>query len=218
MSAHGAIPARQSLPVAIGRLLRLRTGHLAVAAAIVLTGAGGLLLAFGESERAGERAAGVPVAAAVDDLRGLAADADGPVYWAGTGPGTRFELTETERGKVFVRYLPEGVPVADRRPDFLTVGTYPYPGAYEATDESSRDDGMVRALAPGGGLAVWSEERPSSVYLAHPGADVLVEVFSPDGDEAQELVLDGDVAPVGAGAPGSGSERPNLAQPGDLQP
>ena len=55
---------------------------------------------------------------------------------------------------------------------------------------------MARAPAPAGGLATWSEKRPGSVYVAYPGSDLLVEVFSPDSSEARRLVLDGDVGPI----------------------
>ena len=146
-------------------------------------------------------APGTPREASVADLRGLAEEADFPIYWAGTAPGTRFELTETSDGRVYVRYLADGAKAGDERPDFLTVGTYPVARAYPVAQEASRREGMAHAQAPAGGLAVWNEERPRSVYVAYPGSDYLVEVFSPDAAEARQLVLDGDVGPVDPDAP-----------------
>ena len=55
---------------------------------------------------------------------------------------------------------------------------------------------MVSRAAPGGGLAIWSKKRPTSVYLAYPGSDYLVEVFDPSAERARELVLSGEVAPI----------------------
>jgi len=164
-----------------------------VIAAAVITAAAAVTLIMRDEQ---ERATGVPVETTVEELRAAAANAGRPIYWAGTGPGTRLELTETKAGKTFVRYLPRGVPVADKHPS-LTVATYPYPRAYAVTDKSSRKKSMVRARTLGGGLAVWSKKRPSNVYLAYPGSDVLVEVFSPGGVLGQRLVLAGKVSAVG---------------------
>lgn len=136
------------------------------------------------------------IAASIGDLRSLAGRLDHPVYWAGSVPGKHFELTETSDGKVFIRYLPGGVAVADRRPDFLTVATYPYRRAYAVTKASAGRPGMVSRPAPAGGIAVWRAKRPDSVYLAYPGSDLLMEVFSPAEGQAQRLVLDGEVGPI----------------------
>jgi len=165
---------------------------VAVTALVVAAAVAGTLIMRDEQERA----TGVPVEATVKQLRAAAANASRSIYWAGTGPGTRLELTETKAGKTFVRYLPPGVAVADKHPS-LTVATYPYPRAYAVTDKSSRKKSMVRARTLGGGLAVWSKKRPSNVYLAYPGSDVLVEVFSPGGVLGQRLVLAGKVSAVG---------------------
>ena len=92
--------------------------------------------------------AGVPVEMSVGDLRETAAKTDRPIYWAGTRPGTRFELTRTRRGKSFVRYLPGGVEAGDKRPAFLTVATYPQRHSYSVAHKFSRKAAMVRAPIP----------------------------------------------------------------------
>ena len=168
-------------------------GLVAVAAmAVVLT-----LLLTGDSEpSAPEPKAGAPVAVSADDLREFAGSADGLVYWAGELPRTELELTRTSRNEVFVRYLSGDAKVGDSRPAFSTVSTYPYKRAYEVTQKSARGSGMLSRNAPGGGIAVWSRSRPTSVYLAYPGSDRLVEVFDPDAKRARELVLSGQVSPI----------------------
>jgi hypothetical protein len=55
---------------------------------------------------------------------------------------------------------------------------------------------MQSRPAPGGGLATWSTERPSSVYLGFPGSNVLVEVYDPSPKRARELALSGRVGRV----------------------
>lgn len=223
MSSHGAARVRLDRndrmgPLARGiRFLSERTLVLAILVGLVLTAAGAVALLSDGTGAGPERAAGTPAEASVTELRAMAQEADTPIYWAGTAPGTRFEVTKTRGGKVFVRYLPPDVEVSDKRPDFLTVGSYPYPRAYAVADESSSQEGMARAPAPGGGLAVWNEERPSSVYVAYPGSELLVEVFSPKASEAQRLVLEGAVGPVDAKRAGA-QVTPPLVPPLDLSP
>ncbi len=142
-------------------------------------------------------APGTPVTTSLGELQAAADKADAPIYWAGTRPGDRFELTRTKRGRTYVRYLPPGVKAGDKRAAFLTVATYPQRRAYPVTEAASRRRGMVRRSTPGGGLAVWQRRNQRSVYLAYPGSDQLVEVFSPSADDARRLVLAGDVGPIG---------------------
>lgn len=139
---------------------------------------------------------GTAVAVSADDLREFARSAEGLVYWAGELPGSRLELTRTSRNEVFVRYLAGDASVGDSRPAFATVSTYPYERAYEITAKSGRGKGMVSRNAPDGGIAVWSKSRPTSVYLAYPGSDRLVEVFDPDPKRVRELVFSGQVSPI----------------------
>ncbi len=132
----------------------------------------------------------------VQELRDVASSGDRAVYWAGEMPGRRLELTEAERGNVFVRYLTNEAVVGDGRPAFTTVGTYAFDGAYREVQRRGRSEGMETRPAPGGGLATWSEKRPTSVYLGFPGSDLLVEVYDPDPRRARALALSAEVGPV----------------------
>lgn len=205
---------RGSPPIATGGPLRGKSLALAAAIGVALTGLGGFLLLAGED---GARPPESARDASVAELRALAEEAATPIYWAGTAPGTRFEVTETAGGKVFVRYLPANVEVGDGRSSFLTVGTYPYRRAYAVADRASEQKGMASAQAPGGGLAVWSEKRPSSVYVAYPGSERLVEVFSPNAAKARRLVFDGEVGPVDRER-AEAQVAPSLAPLDDLRP
>src|SRR4051794_21734079 len=66
-----------------------------------------------------------PEAVSVQSLRDLASTVDHPVYWAGARPGKEYELTITDQGNIFVRYLDPNVPVGSRNVASLTIGTYP---------------------------------------------------------------------------------------------
>jgi hypothetical protein len=114
------------------------------------------------------------------------------IHWAGERPGFRLELTQTD-DRVYLRYLPPGVKVGDRRPAFLTVGTYAQDNAYANVQAASRRRGAVSARLAGGTLAVYDRERPTSVYLSYPGADYQVEVYHPDVPTVRRLVASGRV-------------------------
>ena len=43
---------------------------------------------------------------------------------------------------------------------------------------------------------LWSLDRPTSVYVARPGSDLLVEVYSPDPEQARASSRGGAVAPL----------------------
>jgi hypothetical protein len=162
----------------------------------VAFGAVGLALAWtlGDDEEA--PTPGEPAKVSSADLRALARATDHPVYWAGRSRDDGYELTETKRGAIHVRYLPAGTAAGDKRPAFLTVSTYPYTRAYAVTSASAERPGMAGRPAPAGGIAAWSRRRPTNVYLAYPGSDVLVEVFHPDPEQARRLATAGDVGPI----------------------
>jgi hypothetical protein len=119
-----------------------------------------------------------------------------PVYWLGPSAGFTYELTRTSTGNVFVRYLPRGVHVGDKRAAFTTVGTYPYPGALAAL--KAVPHATTTKLA-GGGVLVSTASDPRSVHLAYPGVDYQIEVYDPVAGRARTIALSGRVRPVGGG-------------------
>jgi hypothetical protein len=130
------------------------------------------------------------------ELRSFAESVSHPVYWAGPKDGNTYEVTRTTDGRVYVRYLPEGTQVGDPRARFLTVGTYPRTGAWAELKRAARADGAVSLKLERGGLAVFSDARPTSVYFGYPDAKYQVEVFHPSASEARRLALAGQVVPV----------------------
>jgi hypothetical protein len=118
------------------------------------------------------------------------------VFGVGALPGTRLELTRGSRGEVWVRYLSGDAQAGDRRASFVTVGTYKQVGAYVAARDASEGADSRSAELPGGGLMLWNLERPTSVYIASPASDLLVEVYSPDAEQARSLARAGAVVPL----------------------
>lgn len=138
-----------------------------------------------------------PVAASQADLVDLSGSLDQPVYWAGKQPGTtQLELTQTQDGNVYVRYLTNNAPVSSAKPSYLTVGTYPFPDAYHALQVIAKRPGGIEKDVADDGLVVTNRNSPKSVYLAYPDQDVQVEVYDPHPAKALELVTSGAIAPV----------------------
>ncbi len=135
-----------------------------------------------------------PKLVTADQLRAFAAGEDGPVYWAGARSGSRYELTRTADGRVYVRYLPAGVEAGTTDAGYLTVGTYPQADAARTLEQTVSRRGAERVAVPGG-IAGILRGNPDSVYVAFPGVDAQVEVFAPDGG-ARPLVEDGRVVAV----------------------
>jgi hypothetical protein len=135
-------------------------------------------------------------AASVDRLRGLSRETGHDVYWVGRRPDNTYELTRTADGNVYIRYLPPGAPVGIPRPDYLTIGTYPRRNALGGLRRLARRTGSVSFEVERGGLAVYSRDSPSSVYVAYPGKNVQVEVYDPSAKRARNLARSERLRPL----------------------
>lgn len=132
----------------------------------------------------------------VSEVEGLAEDAGHGVYWAGEKTGDPVSVSTDDAGNVHLRYLPEGVDPDDPASGWLDVGSYPFPGAYAATETLARDKGNVKVKVPGA-VAFYPESRPSSVILAFRNdPDVQVEVYHPEPKKALAFVKSGAIVPV----------------------
>ena len=134
--------------------------------------------------------------ATVADISSLAESLGHPVYWAGPRSGVVYELTETDDGRVYVRYLTGGAQIGDPRPNFLTVGTYPVSDPVAALHRAAKESGGQLEDGPRGSIILTSEGNPTSVYLAYPDSQYQIEVFAPNGVEASSLARSGAIAPV----------------------
>lgn len=139
-----------------------------------------------------------PVDADLADLQRAAEETGHPVFWAGDQAEDLLELTQTSDGRVYVRYL-EDAEIDDPSSGFLTVGTYPVENAFQMLQRFAERSGAKIEETPDGGIAVASDEVPGSVYVAHPGEDIQVEVYFPTAEVALELITSGEVQPVPAG-------------------
>ncbi len=137
-----------------------------------------------------------PVAATEDRLRSLSIDEGHPIYWIGAKANTTYELTRTSNGRIFIRYLPKGVPVGVDKADYTIIGTYPVPNATGVLEGLAKNSDEQKLSVPGGGIAVYSTSQPTNVYVAYPGSNLQIEVFDPSADRARRIVTSGQVVPV----------------------
>ncbi len=151
-----------------------------------------VLLGRGDEDDSRSASAGV----SLPRLKQIVAGIPHPVYWAGPRRGTKYELTRTQDGRTYIRYLPRGTEVGSPREDFLTVGTYPQDKAFETLKATARQQHAETIRLGGGGLAFRDENRPASVYAAYPSSDYQIEIFQPSGDSALGLVRAGKLVPL----------------------
>lgn len=138
-----------------------------------------------------------------------------PIYWAGEVAHTTMELTQLPDGRVYVRYLPPGVKIGSPQAE-LTVGTYQVADALADVERSARAPKAVRISTRGGGIAFYTRDRPTNVYVAFPGLAYEIEVFDPDAARAKSLVQSGKIAPVPTFVAPSVGTRAKLVSVADL--
>jgi hypothetical protein len=131
-----------------------------------------------------------PIAVTAAELRARAATLGQDVYWLGPLSGRRYELERTADGQVFVRYLAAG------GHDATTVGTYPLPAAYDATESLAREDGWAQEHVEAWLVAYPTSRSATTVYLAAEGFPYQIEVYDPTPGRARTLVESGAVGPV----------------------
>ena len=112
-----------------------------------------------------------PTAVSVTQLGTLSDKAGHPIYWAGPVPGTRYELTQTTSGSIYVRYLPQGVPDRDQRAGTRSSAAIRSTNAYKVLQGLAKKDGEISFPAPGSGIAVYSQSSPDERLPRVPGLE-----------------------------------------------
>jgi hypothetical protein len=177
---------------------QLRVGLVVVVAVLVAVGVW-LLVRGGGGSNSTTTASGPsigPVAATPARLRSLSDDEGHPIYWIGPKSGSTYELTRTSSGRIFIRYLPSGVPVGTKKAGYTIVGTYPVADATGVLKGLAKQSDEKTLSVPGGGIAVYSASTPTNVYVAYPGSNLQIEVYDPSAERAQQLVTSGQVVAV----------------------
>jgi hypothetical protein len=134
-----------------------------------------------------------PVGLNVSRLRTLARSVKEPIYWAGPKRGYTYELIRTRDSKVFIRYLPQGVKVGDKRANFMIVATYPFANAFASLKKLSQKQTQA---VKGGGIALVDKTYPKSVHMAFRGVNYQIEVYDPSPADSLRVALSGIIRPV----------------------
>lgn len=188
-----------------------RSQRFRVGAAVALAVLAGIILWLALRDTAGVPSASPSsrkvTSATVAQLDALAASVKHPVFWAGPKNGFTYELRRTSDGSIYVRYLPQGVKLGATKP-YLTVATYPFPGAFNALETVAKRKGVTPIHVPHDGLAAFSARDPHSVHIAYPGVDYQIEVFDPTPGSATKLVALGQVVAFGSLKGGSAARSP----------
>ena len=142
-----------------------------------------------------ELARGVPTLLSPSELARLARSDERRLFWLGRLEGRALEVTDGGAQGLFVRYVP--APGDEPRSPSTTVATYPVKRAYPIAVRSGRARDAVTERLGSGAVAVWRRSRPTNVYVAFRGAEVLVEVFDPQPARALDLARSGRLAPAG---------------------
>ena len=121
---------------------------------------------------------GVPAFVTQDQMAAVAKAVKHPIYWLGPRAGFSYELTIGSTGHVFVRYLPKGAQLADKRSIFKTVATYPVKDARAQLQAGAKF--LKRPIGKVGtnGLALISRP-PTSAYVVFGTENYQVELFTP---------------------------------------
>jgi hypothetical protein len=159
-----------------------------------------LLVRGGGSDSSGQPSAEpiAPKAASPAEIRDLSVENGRPIYWLGPENDKVYELQRTSQDRIYVRYLPPDVSVGTKSAGYRLVGTYPVSGAYDVLKSLAKTSGESSFSAPRGAIAVYSNSRPTNIYLAYPGSNVQIEVYDPSPAQARSLVASGRVVPVGS--------------------
>lgn len=172
-------------------------------ALLVLAAAAALAGGCGEDDESATTAAETtapaddPAFVGASELQAAAERLGQPIYWVGERPGANVELVDSESGRVYVRYLDEGAEPGVRSAQFLTVATYPERDPVAALRREAKRRPKARLTRSGDGAIVLIDlHTPNSVYLAYPGGEHQVEVYSPDAREVLQLVNTGAVEAI----------------------
>jgi hypothetical protein len=199
MEAHDSHTTAEPLRPTMSQLMRRQPNALPLSLVALLVVAiilfATMLLMRGHSGKTTLPPIGTAAGVSESQLNTLATHSNHPIYWAGPKPGT-YELTRTTDGRIYVRYLPSADKVGDRTPNYLTVGTYPTKQAFSAIKRAAARQGAVSARIDHGGLLVFNNSTPKSVYFSYPKSGYQVEVYDPSPLQARALVLGSSIKPI----------------------
>lgn len=188
------VDERKSEGVDVRKVRMAVLGLLAIAGVVILAIV--LLGGDGDDSSTSAEAESEAVALSEAELLAQASGLGGPAYWVGPRAGTEsYELTTTEDGRIYIRYLTGDAEAGDESAEFISVGTYPFPAAKAGLQRSARGSGGEVEQGQGYELLVGDNDNAYVVFDDEPG--LQVEIYSPQPGEAEQLARDGALSPLG---------------------
>lgn len=111
-----------------------------------------------------------PTAMTASELSEFAAEQDAPVYWLGERTNASYELTDSQSGRIYIRYLTNGADAGDERAKFITVATYPSENGVAALRKAAREgNGAKLGKTDDGAVLLIDPSSPDNAHLAYRG-------------------------------------------------
>ncbi len=129
------------------------------------------------------------VAMSADELRSVVLANHLTVYWAGPMTNTKYALSTSKTGTIFVRYLSNGNRPNDTTTSFRVIATYMQKGAFLITRSAGGVAGNVGFTNVDGNAVFYVKTRPTNVYMGIRNKDIQIEIFDSVIDQALGLSL-----------------------------
>jgi hypothetical protein len=120
------------------------------------------------------------------------------VYWAGPMTGAKYSLISVEAaGQSFLRYLPNGIGLADKSSSFRVIATYQKSKALTATRLIGTKAGNFGFMTADGNAAYFATSKPTNVIVGLKAVNYQVEIYDPDSKLALGLATQGQIQKMG---------------------
>jgi hypothetical protein len=121
------------------------------------------------------------------DMKGAESLLKENFYWAGPFTGYQTELRRTNKGNVYVRYLPNGARLGENCKQCLVVATYPFTSAVVGLTKQAKQNNE-KVIHINHSVILVDRASPTNVYMAFPGyPNVQVEISAATARQALNL-------------------------------
>jgi hypothetical protein len=119
-------------------------------------------------------------------VKTLLADESNPSYWVGPMQGYTYVVQRFQNG-INIQYFPAGQDALKGGVADLQVVTYPVPDAVKVLEAVAKSKGNYTKTLVDGSLFMLDNSEPRRGYVAIKGADVQIELYSPDPSRVTQV-------------------------------